>query len=288
MAIERVLAKLPEIAKAPKDATCYICLEGDGESKLMRGCACRGDSAGFVHLECLADFAGRKESEDANAARAWLICGNCKSVFVGAFELEMKRRFWRRHRSGPKETPYYDSVTALISFLENTGELEAVNHLYDEATKYEGSDPEVLLDLKLRRAKLAFKNGQGLRALELLRALLPEAEAYTENLDHCFNVMIFMANVLTGLGRDEEALETAETAAAFAQVNKLGPEHVFPMLAKKFCAMTYGNLGRLEECKSTFEAVLAIETRIFGRDHEGTQETRRLMRHFGLLPESTG
>ena len=65
MAAERASAKQPKIQKAPKDAFCYICLEGeDGRksSKLSRGCACRGDSAGFVHLECLTKLAMSKEA----------------------------------------------------------------------------------------------------------------------------------------------------------------------------------------------------------------------------------
>lgn len=39
--------------------TCYICMEildGDGDN-CVRGCACRGDSAGFAHLSCLAQQA---------------------------------------------------------------------------------------------------------------------------------------------------------------------------------------------------------------------------------------
>ena len=58
LAIERALAKQPPMEEAPKDACCYICLEGDGEEKLMRGCACRGDSAGFVHLKCFNEVCG--------------------------------------------------------------------------------------------------------------------------------------------------------------------------------------------------------------------------------------
>ena len=54
-AIERSLGKLPKIM-VPRGATCYICLEEEGEP-LMRGCACRGDSAGFVHLKCLSELA---------------------------------------------------------------------------------------------------------------------------------------------------------------------------------------------------------------------------------------
>ena len=79
MAVERILTTLPK-TKAPKEATCYICLEGDGtssSSKLMRGCACRGDSAGFVHLECLTELAISKEASGDRRAvfAAWYTAG---------------------------------------------------------------------------------------------------------------------------------------------------------------------------------------------------------------------
>ena len=110
MAVERVLAKLPPMEQAPKDAFCYICLEGDGaSSKLMRGCACRGDSAGFVHLDCLTELARSKEaSGDLHAIwEAWTSCGNCKQVLTGALDLEMRRRSWRHHRSSQDENLRY-------------------------------------------------------------------------------------------------------------------------------------------------------------------------------------
>ena len=88
--LKRALAPpLPKMEEAPKNAFCYICLEGEGDdgksSKLMRGCACRGDSAGFVHLECLTKFAVSKEDSDdvASALAAWMSCINCKRSLTG-------------------------------------------------------------------------------------------------------------------------------------------------------------------------------------------------------------
>ena len=58
----------------------------------MRGCACRGDSAGFVHLECLTELAMSKEaSGDPSGDRqavfdAWSKCGNCKQDFLDALK----------------------------------------------------------------------------------------------------------------------------------------------------------------------------------------------------------
>ena len=105
MAIERALAKQPKI-KAPKEAFCYIYLEGEGEAKstpkLMRGCACRGASAGFVHLKCLMELVATKEASGEAVSNACLECCNCKQRFEGALQLEMRRHFWRRSRSSQK------------------------------------------------------------------------------------------------------------------------------------------------------------------------------------------
>ena len=84
----------------------------------MRGCACRGDSAGFVHLECLTKLAKSKEaSRDPQAVfDAWTECGNCKQNFQGALWVEMSRYFWRRHRaSQPDATLQFDEIPGRLA-----------------------------------------------------------------------------------------------------------------------------------------------------------------------------
>ena len=100
MAVERVLKRLPSQEPAPADATCYICLDHD--SKLVRGCACRGDSAGFVHLACLIDFAERNEED--SMGYSFIFCINCKQAFKGTLELQLTRRLWQRHRNESTES----------------------------------------------------------------------------------------------------------------------------------------------------------------------------------------
>ena len=147
----------------------------------MRGCACRGDSAGFVHLECLTELAKSKEASKNLQASidAWNICGNCKQNFTGALELEMKRRFWRHHRSNKDLNLHYNSTTNLAYCLGKYGEVDAANQLVDEASTCVGHSKVHLLELKLLRAEILTKNDQDLEALGLLEAMLPEAKAYT-------------------------------------------------------------------------------------------------------------
>jgi len=66
-----------------KEALCYLCLDGDLDDDgqpLRRDCACRGSDAGFVHLECLAEYAAAKskQASDMNKfVEPWQVCPGC-------------------------------------------------------------------------------------------------------------------------------------------------------------------------------------------------------------------
>ena len=284
MAIERVLKKLPKMEQAPKDATCYICLEGDGASslsKLMRGCACRGDSAGFVHLECLTELAMSKEDSDDPQVvfKGWNECGNCKQDFQGALELEMTRRFWRRQRSSPSLR--YESTRNLIMSLGHHREYDAANQLLDEASTWVGYNRGMLLELKLLRADLRIQTGQNLEALGLLQAMLPEVEVCTAHPHLYGQTMQIITDLVLDLDRYQEAHETATKLVAFAKA-KFGLAHPRSMQAVNSYAIACAELGRVEEAKEAFEDVLTIETRVLGRDHPRTQYTLRRMQSYGF------
>ena len=288
MAVERVLRKQPKV-RAPKDAFCYICLEGeDGNgksSKLMRGCACRGDSAGFVHLECLTKLAMSKEaSGDPQVVfNGWINCGNCKQYFQGALDLEMTRRCWRRHRSSQDLTLRYNSTKHLALCLGNIGEVDAASQLLDDASKCVCST-EALLDLKLSRAEMRIDNGQKLEGLGLLQAMLPEATVATN--PHIYaHLMHEITDVLLALGRYQEAHEAAAELVAFAKA-KSGLEHPLTLHAMESYAVTCAKLGRVDEAKASFEYALATQTRVFGRDHPYTQDTLHDMRTYGFAEPS--
>jgi tetratricopeptide (TPR) repeat protein len=78
-----------------KDATmphrvCWICLEHEpdesGDRLLPTGCACRGSSAGFAHVGCLA-------TASQHAARPmWQTCPTCEQDWTGPMYFELCRR----------------------------------------------------------------------------------------------------------------------------------------------------------------------------------------------------
>ena len=285
MAVERVLAKLPRVPKAPKEATCYICLQGNDGGKLMRGCACRGDSAGFVHLECLTKLAESKEASDDRQTvfAGWIQCGNCKQIFTGALDLEMARRYWRRHRSSQDLDLRYHASRSLATSIGFNGEVDAANQLLDEASSFVGFDKAMLLELKLNRAEMRIENGQKLEGLGLLQAILPEAKAHTANPYLYSRTMLETVDVLLQLGRDQEAHEMATEVIAFAKA-KFGPEDTRTLEAVRTYAITCARVGNMEESKTNFEYVLTTQTRVLGRDHPCTQGTRDNMQVFGFLP----
>ena len=50
---EAVADAVEECVEDTEGQTCFICLDGDAEEGLVRGCSCRG-GAGFAHVSCLA------------------------------------------------------------------------------------------------------------------------------------------------------------------------------------------------------------------------------------------
>ena len=262
---------------------CYICLEGEDDGKLMRGCACRGASAGFAHVECLTKLAMSKEASGNWKAiyDAWNKCGNCKQHFTGALKLEMTRRFWRRYRSGQDLERRYDSTRAMAAFLDINGEFDATNQLLDEASTFVGNNKEILLDLKLFRAEMAESNGKKIEAVELLQAMLPEAKVFTANPQLYLKATMNMSTLLIDLDRHQEAHEAATEAATFTKAN-YGPETPTALIAMKTYALACEKVDRMEESKAILEDVLATEIRVRGRDHPQTLGTIQMMRSMGF------
>ena len=287
MAVERAVAKQPKV-QAPKEARCYICLEGDRKSsKLMRGCACRGDSAGFVHLECLTELAVSKEAGSGDF-KAYTYCINCHQGFNGALALQMERLAWRRHRSSSNPALRYTSTTLLIHHLGACGEIDVANHLNNEASKIVGSDENFFVDLdgRLNKADIMTRNGQKVEALELLRSLLPEAKAATGMPMLYVKAGMNICAVLGELGQYQECFDQAAEGVEFTTAS-FGPLDHHTLNFRNLHATACGFLGRIDESKALFNDLLAIETRVLGRDQNLTQNTLQWMRVFGFVEPTT-
>ena len=224
----------------------------------MRGCACRGESAGFVHLECLAQFARKKEevSNDLETVLyGFMSCVNCKQNFKGALALEMVRRLWRRYRSAQNLTLRYNSVRHLAYCLGQQGDIDASNYLFDEAFKCAGGDMQRVLDLQINRAYLLPSNGHKLEALKILRATLPAAKEYSADKYLYIEAHHQTADILNDLGQYQESLDMGAELISFAEA-KCGRESEYTLNARELHALNCSHLGRVEETKAIFEDIL--------------------------------
>ena len=205
----------------------------------------------------------------------WTSCGNCEQLFEGALDLEMARRFWRRHRSDQDLNRRYNSLRSLADCLcfGDRGELDAAYQLYDEASNCVG-DGLPSMDVRIQKATVLWKRDQNLEALELLQGILPEAmELRSEFPDFYQQTMDNVARVYGDLGRHQDCLNTADELIEFTK-ERFGSEHRFTLSAKEVYAEACVHLDRVEEAKAIFDDVLMIKTRILGRDHSTTQNLR--------------
>ena len=155
--------------------------------------------------------------------------------------------------------------------------------MYDEASMSTGNNRLLLLHIKLSRADIMRRNDQQLEALELLQAMLPETKAYAAtDPDLHFRAMLNLIALLGGFERDEECLDTAAEAVAFAEAN-YGMETGNTLESKEVYAQICRKVGRVEESKVYFADVLTANIRIFGRDHPRTLKTKHSMQVSGFF-----
>jgi hypothetical protein len=82
-------------------AVCYFCLDGGDDEAgqpLRRDCACRGSDAGFVHLDCLTNFAETKsmpwDGRDSNEfVDPWERCPSCHQYYQNELAVDIATNF---------------------------------------------------------------------------------------------------------------------------------------------------------------------------------------------------
>jgi len=81
----------------PDSAACYFSLAEEADKEDMppvRDCSCRGDSAGFAHLSCLAKYAEQKckgayDGDIQSFIEPWETCNNCNQPFQNQLAVEL-------------------------------------------------------------------------------------------------------------------------------------------------------------------------------------------------------
>jgi len=278
MAFERVLAKQPKTA-VPDDAVCYICLDG---GTLLRDCACRGSSAGFAHVDCLAEMAKRDEwvtiVDGRERINVWMSCSLCHQAVNGALSIEMHRRRWRHIRDGPITEDKRHACRVVSNMFREEYEHDAADRLDDEANQGLARDePEVLVS-EIMRANSLFSVTNPDVALEILTGMRTKIERYKNDPNIYPDLRAPYVEVMSGtldkLRRFEEALlfanEAVELATAYC-----GLESATALRCRASQAELLIEVGRVDEGKAILSQVLATQTRILGANHADTRYTKR-------------
>jgi len=282
MAVERVLSKFPK-TEVPEDAVCYICMDREGPDgdAVLRGCACRGPSAGFAHAQCLAEMAARDEwmtVEGGGQLNRWIVCGTCHQCFTGALALELRLRCWRQHYRDASVTEVRcRALTNLGMKLVGLEEFDVAQRLYQEARRgVADHDPiyrSVILPAEIYWASALQNAARPRDALENLIRIGPRVceDALRRVYNKC------MGAALGDLGRVQEALPFVADALELAR-KSLGSQSAATLDTMVLQAQLVARIGRVEEAKATLDHVLAVQTRIFGPDHEHIRRTQAALR----------
>mmetsp|Transcript_3064 Transcript_3064/g.11688 ORF Transcript_3064/g.11688 Transcript_3064/m.11688 type:complete len:312 (-) Transcript_3064:1343-2278(-) len=298
MSVERAFQRAPPSTDvAPADAVCFVCLDGaDDEAAsggvLVRSCACRGPSAGFAHVACLAEMATRDEwiqLDDGEELNRWAYCSTCHQPFMGSLALDLCRRRWRLLRD------------ADVSWLEGKGRAHAnlatVLSLYDEgdaaeelhemsrralAIEVPGSASHIKCELD--RVDVLINSAREREALATMKQLKPK-------IDKCADRSVrdalrkqyagAMTAACAKIGRFDDALRYAAETGELARKCK-GAESAEALRAWRVHAQMLTRLGRVKEAKASVDKLLVTQTRVLGADHPETYDTSRF---HGMLAE---
>jgi len=287
MAVERALTTMPK-TEVKGDAVCYICMdrEGpDGGAVPLRGCACRGPSAGFVHVDCLAEMARRdKFMTVAGRGRMsrWTYCAVCYQMFTGALEVSIDRSHWRHFRQATTNSvDKCEALTTLARTLLEHKEFTAADRLYEGALRDVAGDAiyrDILLQAQISRAGALSNMGRPRDAFEILTRLQPMMveEPGVRVARHADYNKVITAT-LVNVGRAEDALPVAARAVELSTIAN-GPQSREALDGMCVQAQLFAAVGRVQEAKAMLGHVLAARTRLLGPLHEMTRKTQDALR----------
>ena len=242
---EAVADAVEECAEDTVGQTCYICLDGDAEEGLVRGCSCRG-GAGFAHVSCLAKQAkvlvaeAEERDLDLDAFNArwerWANCRLCEQRYHGVVRCALGWACWKTY-VGRREA---DWARRLAMSLLGSG-LYAAGHHEDA--------------LSVGEAELAMKRRLGVTEESILITQGNLAVTYS------------------ALRRDEEAMCLRRDVYA-ARLRLHGEEHRQTLIAANNFANSLIFLKRFGEAKSLLRKTMPAARRILGDSDEDTLRLR--------------
>jgi hypothetical protein len=282
-------------------AVCYLCLDGgDDETNqpLRRDCACRGTDAGFVHLQCLTNYAKTKskQTNEMNEFREpWMICPGCHQEYQNELRIDIASNFVSFvRRQYPQDTQRQvealnlklyaftsmlnrlqpvqkkeagDTATEILSLIDRMkGDVSPLHMRYSKVEAYAyNTHGRIALnegtEEGARRAVVHFE-----KSLEVFRAIGDDKGIATAKRN------IAVAKSKYEGGNNSEELLKASQELYELRIAEDGEENEYTINAGKNYAWSLQKANRGEEARDLLTKLLVTSKQVFGAHHSITKE----------------
>jgi tetratricopeptide (TPR) repeat protein len=271
------------VARDPKEDTgarpcCWICLEqaSDDDGPLLRGCACRGNDSGWVHVECIVKGAQANE-------KLWRICPTCRQRFTGKLFLQLARERYRLSRlpssaAAPAEPGEWERDTAAMYMLthalsemgEHTEAVRIGRDLVAACRSRYGDASERTLRATLILASAYHDLGDLTSALPLqVEGLAEYRRLYGNDDPDTLNCIAHLASMRTRMGHFDAALslydECLTTGRRVLSADDPGLHaHIHST------AILHTKMGKYDMALPLMQEALTASHQLLGRQHPHT------------------
>ena len=215
---------------------CYACNKG---GDLVRGCSCRGPSAGICHLACLLNFA-EAQICDKDYFDTLNKCGQCQQNFQGTVRLALARARWLHFADRPETDEWrFQARLDLGMYL-------------DFLRAYDAEAEAVLAE-----------------CVEAGHRVWGHTVTFTINAERCFAVHLSKK----GRPEQERALDIL-TRIYKLYAESFGPEHNDTLYVLGDLAVTHRRLGNYVKEEELYRKELAAWRRTKGENNMRTMESR--------------
>ncbi|CAE8629483.1 unnamed protein product [Polarella glacialis] len=264
---EGVLGKGSGSSAFTKDQPeCFVCIEAGAD--LLRGCACRGTSAGFVHLQCLV------EAAQANRA-TWFRCPTCKQEWTGRLGLGIARARYSLVAEMPEEDEdRLDAAMDLTRALSKSGDFaEALQLGHETLTtlrRVSGEEHEDTLRAMSCLAYVHFEMCDEAEALPLETEILAVKRRMLGN-DHpeTLAAIANLAATYADLSHHDVALPLL-TESLEGERRTRGSDHTASIIAMNNLATLHMHMGNAEEALPLYTESVERNQRLLGSQHPNT------------------
>lgn len=317
--------------------TCWICLLGEDDDDdddvspksgeiepLVRNCACRGPSAGFAHVSCIADYArrsfvgtasaGSTKSPHSTVVDPWVTCHNCKQEMQGDVALSLATIRVNDAKSTPEDSE--ENVQA----LSNLGDTHCYSledpwsaiPIYGQLLKVlERSYAKKRANVTTQKKRKEF-HAVTLTMAQVLRNLaISIARAhkdykaslafFEEARMKCLEVLPPNSMLVQSIAQEAESIRahvsgdvTASLDLAKSRVDGKGPysapsaphSSAESLKSKLHLAALYRDSGNLAEAAKVAGETLTTAKRTFGPDHHDTRAAENAVKSIEEMQRS--